>query len=557
MALAHGTAGVGGVSNYYNEFDPFAAAWLRELISAGAIAPGDVDERSITDVRPDDLRGYTQCHFFAGIGGWSYAARLAGWPDDRPLWTGSCPCQPFSVAGKGAGVDDPRHLWPHFFRLIRACRPPVVMGEQVAGKAGYGWLDGVRADLAGEDYACRGVDIPACAVDAPHIRQRLYWIAVADAGGAGRVSAAQAGIRGRKESPGPRHVEPERLYGVQRTLAHSDQGRPRRWTDEPAGHDGDGAAAGRQEGADRPASGDERDLADADGAVGRLGDEQRAGQQPVDEQDARDRLWAGSRDDDVVNPSGFGRREGWAEPELRGGRPAAASAGLRNGTFWSDAEWIACHDGKARRAGSSLSVLVDGLPVGLADRREQCRQEATKAILSYAESRNADAAETVSLVRSQYDPQEIRDRLGVPGELPTPEVLLTFLLGLASALPSAKEQSDVAPTRDENSGFEMRGLRDDGEPVRPPYQRRSDGQPAREQTDTLLELSLVLARCADQSRAAGEMAYASPIPLLSQGVTHRVAKWRGFGNAIVPQVAAEVIAAFLDVEHILPIEDLI
>lgn len=86
--------------NYYNEFDPFAAAWLRELIKEKLIPQGDVDERSITEIQPDDLRGYTQCHFFAGIGGWSLALQLAGWPSDRPVWTGSCPCQPFSSAGR-------------------------------------------------------------------------------------------------------------------------------------------------------------------------------------------------------------------------------------------------------------------------------------------------------------------------------------------------------------------------------------------------------------------------------------------------------------------------
>jgi len=59
---------------YYNENDPTAAQWLRNLIAAGLIAPGDVDERSITDVRPADLRGYAQCHFFAGIGVWSRAS---------------------------------------------------------------------------------------------------------------------------------------------------------------------------------------------------------------------------------------------------------------------------------------------------------------------------------------------------------------------------------------------------------------------------------------------------------------------------------------------------
>ena len=76
---------------YYNENDPYAAQWLRNLVTAGHIAPGEVDERSIEDVYPNDLVGFSQCHFFAGIGVWSYALRRAGWPDDKEAWTGSCP----------------------------------------------------------------------------------------------------------------------------------------------------------------------------------------------------------------------------------------------------------------------------------------------------------------------------------------------------------------------------------------------------------------------------------------------------------------------------------
>ena len=162
---------------YYNEIDPYAAQWLRNLIDAGHIAPGVVDERSIENVLPDDLRGFTQCHFFAGIGVWSLALRRAGWPDSRPVWTGSCPCQPFSAAGSGNGFADERHLWPSFFHLISQCTPPVVFGEQVASKAIEPWVDLVHADLEAMGYAFGAVPFPSAGVGAPHIRDRLFWVA--------------------------------------------------------------------------------------------------------------------------------------------------------------------------------------------------------------------------------------------------------------------------------------------------------------------------------------------------------------------------------------------
>lgn len=163
---------------YYNEIDPYAAQWLRNLIAAGHIAPGDVDERSIEDVHPDDLRPYTQCHFFAGIGVWSLALRRAGWPDDRPVWTGSCPCQPFSSAGEGAGFDDPRHLWPFWAWLIRERRPAVVYGEQVA-KATE-WLRLVRSDLVALGYAVGCMPIEAACAGSFSPRERFFFVADAD-----------------------------------------------------------------------------------------------------------------------------------------------------------------------------------------------------------------------------------------------------------------------------------------------------------------------------------------------------------------------------------------
>jgi len=160
------------VSSYFNEFERFAAAWLRQLFPTAT-----VDERSILDVQAKDLSEHERVHLFGGIGGWEYALQLAGWPQGRPIWTGSCPCQPFSSAGKGQGEKDPRHLWPEMFRLIRECRPDTIFGEQVASAIGHGWLDRVFADLEGEGYTCGAVVLGAHSVGAPHIRQRLYWVA--------------------------------------------------------------------------------------------------------------------------------------------------------------------------------------------------------------------------------------------------------------------------------------------------------------------------------------------------------------------------------------------
>jgi len=325
---------------YYNEIEPYAAEWLRNLIKAGHIADGEVDTRSIVDVHPFDLQGFDQCHFFAGIGGWSHAFRLAGWPDSRPVWTGSCPCQPFSVAGQGGGVDDPRHLWPHFFRLIRAVRPPVVLGEQVAGKAGYGWLDGVRADLEREDYASRGVDLPALAVNAPHIRQRLYWIA---------RDMADTSIIGREER--------------KRQDRQQDTG-------------------SRLQGGLDTAGADQSDVADAnDGGWQRRprdGDCERDGKAGERYEDHG--LFAGCGEDrgDLADSYGFGRQarqrdtgdmggaqRGGESEESKAGRLAQTAGGDGEGDggqFWADAIWLPGTDGKLRRVKPGLPLLAHGVP---------------------------------------------------------------------------------------------------------------------------------------------------------------------------------------------------
>lgn len=193
------------MSAYYNEINPYAAQWLRNLIKAGHIADGEVDERSIREVASKDVAGFTQCHFFAGIGVWSYSLRCAGWPDSRPVWTGSCPCQPFSTAGKQAGFADERHLWPVWFNLIKERRPDSIFGEQVASKDGLAWLDLVLSDLESADYAAGAIDLCAAGIGAPHIRQRLWIVADSDISGLeGRGGGSGSGDQ---QSAGPHGVD--------------------------------------------------------------------------------------------------------------------------------------------------------------------------------------------------------------------------------------------------------------------------------------------------------------------------------------------------------------
>ena len=319
------------MSAIYNEIEPYAASWLANLSDAGHIARGAVDVRSIRDLRADDVVGATQFHTFAGLGAWSYALRLAGWPDDRPVWTGSCPCQPFSVAGKGGGTADERHLWPEWFRLIRECRPPVVFGEQVASGDGLAWLDVVRADLEAEGYAVGAADLCAAGVGAPHIRQRLFF-------GAVRVADAER-VDGRREHG----------HGVGGE-ARGDQG------------DGDQRQRLRAHPADGGATGD---VADA----------------------GRPRLPARKRDD----VRGAGRREEGRATEQRGGASGdvadalrdrwqqdgrhlagslvshGARAADRNGDGrqvdpWANPDWLPCRDGKARPVEPGTFPLAHGAP---------------------------------------------------------------------------------------------------------------------------------------------------------------------------------------------------
>ena len=333
------------MSAYYNENDPAMAAWLAELMARGLIAKGHIDTRSITEVQPSDLNGFTQCHFFAGIGGWSAALRLAGWDDARPIWTGSCPCQPFSVAGKGRGKKDPRHLWPQFRRLIRQCRPATVFGEQVASADGRVWLSGVFADLEALAYRAAGADLCAAGVGAPHIRQRLYWVADADGAKLKRrqlrlqpLDRCDDGAQGAQKCPTDR-------------LAHTE--RDTRGARGPAIESSEGAGeAGPRASVESGRCGDTDGLVLADGTG-------RESRQPSSAP-------LGHRDSTESAGSAGGMGDAAGDDERRDTMPGIDGQGQSVGGSggvgaWTDFRIVRCLDGKARRIGSGIQPLAHGI----------------------------------------------------------------------------------------------------------------------------------------------------------------------------------------------------
>jgi DNA (cytosine-5)-methyltransferase 1 len=292
------------MSAYYNEIDPYAAAWLRNLIRDGHIADGVVDERSISDVKPEELYEFTQCHFFAGIGVWSRALRQSGWEDDRPVWTGSCPCQPFSGAGTRKGMADERHLWPHWFHLIEECRPSTVFGEQVASKDGLGWIDLVQADMEGADYALGAFDLCSASFGAPHIRQRLWFVADTD------NPRSQGWISGGSDT--------------QRQDQH--------------GHVG------------------------CDSATNRMGNAQHDGQSTSSEQGGNDQDAPDDEKEQIVSVQSEGASISRDDRSGDGGEgrgDTEARANETNGA-WADADWLLCRDGKWRPVRPESFPLAHG-----------------------------------------------------------------------------------------------------------------------------------------------------------------------------------------------------
>jgi len=311
----------------YNEWDEPTAAWLRELIDGRHLPSGSVDTRSIGDVRTDDLRDFEQCHFFAGIGGWPLALRWAGLEGTPDIWTGSPPCQPFSVAGKGLGQSDERHLAPVWLDLIRECKPGLIFGEQVEAAIRVGWLDDLFDALEECGYTCGAAVLPACSVGAPHIRKRLFF---------GAVRLADAINNGRREHGRCLDRAPQ---------AGSGENGERKWLWPDPSHGG--ASDG---------------MADAP-SLGRIG--RRTSQ-------ASDEPGSVERSDGFCDAGGLAHSDN-TRPQGRAGMPERADeqpfgAGSVEGGpadphhgFWSGADWLGCRDGKFRPVEPGTQPLAHGL----------------------------------------------------------------------------------------------------------------------------------------------------------------------------------------------------
>lgn len=383
---------------FYNEFDANAAQWLRNLGEAGEISQGVVDERSIKELSGADLSGVRRAHFFAGIGGWDLALRLAGWPEDREVWTGSCPCQPFSSAGKGGGVDDERHLWPEFFRLIKERHPATIFGEQVGSKAGIGWLDGVQADLEGEGYTCGAVIVGAHSVGAPHIRQRIYWVATLE--GFGHADGAQDDAERGLDQPGRNPLE-RGVKALSERKASHDGPRGSGEIDgvdfgASSGHAGRGQDDIRQANSRRAREGGRQESIVGQ-SIGGLADDDDEGQQKQGRRqqdgfaESRPNGASGRMEHDI------GSRECGRESGSEGGSETGGEkemgADIRETVGragpWSDYRIIPCTDGKARRTGSRVFPLAYGLPRSMGALGPKSRGLAEMAGLSQPSIRQA------------------------------------------------------------------------------------------------------------------------------------------------------------------------
>ncbi len=546
--------------DYYNDNDPGAAAWLEALCAAGEIPAGTVDKRSILDVRADELSRFRRVHFFAGIGGWAEALRIARWPADVPVWTGSPPCQPFSVAGKGLSQDDPRHLAPHFAGLVGAGCPLMLFGEQVAGAEVLGkiskaadrqaaaapawaWSDDLQDRLEGAGYAYGAADLCSAGIGAPHIRQRLFFGAFRrDALGFIRERLADHYGDGWSEAGGGfTATGHDGAFGDGAAGGLVDGQRARL---EGLGGDGDrGGEPGRiDQIPNRPAAA----TGAAGGVADREGERWNGGEDP-----AGQRRWGGPQDSSPAGgmaDANRGQCDGVADGERcqrhgtapgRNEGDGLSAAGSQSGIghnrpgplhgFWRDADWLFCRDERWRPVEPIDERMAYGVSIALDARLFEVVDAQTRQIL---------AAETLRAMRNGHDPQAIWGSVGGCCGFPAASVLLAILCEHTGALGHFQHFWPTSGEKDRIARHLQQVWLRFGALAGPPSGRGFSEQLARQLGNSLPKLPR---KGAPPRWRALTMLTAGP---LAENVSDRVGLLRGYGNAINPHLAAAFIEAF-------------
>jgi DNA (cytosine-5)-methyltransferase 1 len=499
---------------YYNEIDPLAAQWIRNLIKAGLVAPGEVDERSIEDVLPSDVRNFIQCHWFAGVAVWSYALRCAGWDDNRPVWTASCPCQPFSTAGKKSGFADERHLWPDFYHLVTQCKPDVIFGEQVASKDAESWIDLVQTDLEGMGYAFGAVPFPAASVGAPHIRDRLYWVADSD-------SKRLEGWGGMRKRPNQRVIGSNSVVsGVADDLMQQRSSAT----------------------ADRNVSGG-RDKASSE--IAGLCQFSRL---------------AEHTDMPQHNKRSSGREQSLhrqhTEP-IAGQPPSCPTNG-----FWRDADWLFCRDGKWRPVEARIQQMVDGAPLRMGPLCTNLKIKVEDALNEASNRLQTQAGEILRTLRETVNCTNLFEWGGRLLLVHETQILLAYLLEYTRENWGEQDATHGTSAR-YGTQRDLRMLWQNIQTCNSPHQRKLAGQSHREFANALRLLSSAVARFASEatypniyenapaSFPLGEFKFNSSSQD-SLGIvrpTNRMVKLRAYGNCIVAPQAQIFIESYMELNN--------
>jgi len=270
-------------------------------------------------------------------------------------------------------MADERHLWPHWFHLIEECRPSTVFGEQVASKDGLGWIDLVQADMEGADYALGAFDLCSASFGAPHIRQRLWFVADTDNprsqgwiprgsdtqrqdqhGHVGRDSATNrmgntnhSGSQGSSQTGIGEGVEQS---GSQFAGARTDVGVDNTISD------------GRQEGRFGDHGRNDGEQPDPDVEDVGMGNAQHDGQSTSSEQGGNDQDAPDDEKEQIVSVQSEGAsisRDDRSGDGGEGGGDTEARANETNGA-WADADWLLCRDGKWRPVRPESFPLAHG-----------------------------------------------------------------------------------------------------------------------------------------------------------------------------------------------------